>query len=298
MAAPHSPRSAASASGGVSTSHLPSGSYSWDPLCNAHEEPTPQCLLRARRDIMDIFAAPPAGVFIAPEENDITRIEALIVGPPETPYEGGFFHFLVKCPPEYPNQPPRVRIMTTGGGQVSLNPNFHLDGEVCLSILGTWPGPAWTPALSIESVLVSIQSVMAENPYYNHPQFRVELTPDDVCRYNDIIQHETIRVAVCDAVQACLDEEAAVEGVVSSCAPLPAALREVVFETFAESYDRYEAAVKARLDMTGCLMNDPFGITRGRYGYKTLLQRLRDLNDRIKRRNEISPGKNDQAPAK
>nr|XP_037288927.1 ubiquitin-conjugating enzyme E2 Z-like [Rhipicephalus microplus] len=270
MATAHSSRSAASI--GLSTSHLPSGSYSWDPLCSStREEPTPQCLLRARRDIMDIFAAPPAGVFIAPEENDITRIEALVVGPPETPYEGGFFHFLVKCPPEYPNQPPRVRIMTTGGGQVSLNPNFHPDGKVCLSILGTSPGPAWTPALSIESVLVSIQSIMAENPYYNHPQFRVELTPDDVCRYNAIVQHETVRVAVCDAVQACLDDEAAVGSVVSSCTPPPAALREVIFETFAESYDRYEAAVKARLEMTGCPMNDPFGITRGRYGYKTLL---------------------------
>ncbi|XP_037288927.2 ubiquitin-conjugating enzyme E2 Z [Rhipicephalus microplus] len=291
MATAHSSRSAAGV--GLSTSHLPSGSYTWDPLCNSREEPTPQCLLRARRDIMDIFAAPPAGVFIAPEENDITRIEALVVGPPETPYEGGFFYFLVKCPPEYPNQPPRVRIMTTGGGQVSLNPNFHPGGKVCLSILGTSPGPAWTPALSIESVLVSIQSIMAENPYYNHPQFRVELTADDVCRYNAIVQHETIRVAVCDAVQACLDDEAAVGSVVSSCTPPPTALREVIFETFAESYDRYEAAVKARLEMTGCPMNDPFGITRGRYDYKTLLRRLQDLNDRVKRRNEISPEKND-----
>lgn len=285
-------RGAASASGGLSTSHLPSSSSSWDPLCSSQEEPTPQCLLRAKRDIMDVFAAPPAGVYIAPEENDITRIEALIVGPPETPYEGGFFHFLVKCPPEYPNQPPRVRIMTTGGAQVSLNPYFHADGKVCLSILGTWPGPAWTPALSIKSVLVSIQSIMSENPYYNHPQFCVERTPGDVSRYNAIIQHETIRVAVCDAVQACLADD---DGIGAPCRPPPPALREVVFKSFAESYDRYEAAVKVRLEMTGTPMNDPFGMARGRYDYKTLLARLRDLNERVQRRNEISAEKSEQA---
>ena len=31
----------------------------------------------------------------------------MIIGPLDTPYEGGFFHFLVRCPPNYPINPPR-----------------------------------------------------------------------------------------------------------------------------------------------------------------------------------------------
>ncbi|KAH9375391.1 hypothetical protein HPB48_017181 [Haemaphysalis longicornis] len=63
-------------------------------------------------------------------------IHALIVGPRSTPYEGGLFHFLLKCPPDYPIRPPRVRLMTTDGGAVRFGPNLYADGKVCLSILG------------------------------------------------------------------------------------------------------------------------------------------------------------------
>lgn len=41
---------------------------------------------------------------------------------------------------------------------------------VCVSFR-TWSGPAWSPAQSISSVLISIQSLMTENPYHNEPGF-------------------------------------------------------------------------------------------------------------------------------
>lgn len=64
------------------------------------------------------------------------QIHALITGPFDTPYEGGFYYFLIRCPPDYPIRPPRVKLMTTGGGQVRFNPNLYRNGKVCLSILG------------------------------------------------------------------------------------------------------------------------------------------------------------------
>lgn len=42
---------------------------------------------------------------------------------------------------------------------------------VCLCVCRTWTGPAWSPAQSISSVLISIQSLMTENPYHNEPGF-------------------------------------------------------------------------------------------------------------------------------
>ena len=35
----------------------------------------------------------------------------------------------------------------------------------------TWSGPAWSPAQSLSSVLISIQSLLNENPYHNEPGF-------------------------------------------------------------------------------------------------------------------------------
>uniref|UniRef100_A0A8C0VIT4 Ubiquitin-conjugating enzyme E2 Z n=1 Tax=Cyanistes caeruleus TaxID=156563 RepID=A0A8C0VIT4_CYACU len=153
------------------------------------------------RDIMSIYKEPPPGMFVVPDPHDMTKIHALITGPFDTPYEGGFFLFLFRCPPDYPIHPPRVKLMTTGNNTVRFNPNFYRNGKVCLSILGTWTGPAWSPAQSISSVLISIQSLMTENPYHNEPGFEQERHPGDSKNYNECIRHETIRVAVCDMLE-------------------------------------------------------------------------------------------------
>ncbi|CAN0186780.1 unnamed protein product, partial [Laminaria digitata] len=112
----------------------------------------------------------------------------------------GFFYFVLHCPDDYPHSPPKVRLMTTGGGAVRFNPNLYANGKVCLSILGTWSGPRWTPVHSISSVLLSIQSLMSAKPYHNEPGFEAASNPQDVKDYSDCITHENLRVAVCSMV--------------------------------------------------------------------------------------------------
>jgi ubiquitin-conjugating enzyme E2 Z len=123
------------------------------------------------RDIMSFYKDPPSGIFVVPDEQNLSLVHALMVGTCGTPYEGGFFYFVVRFPPTYPIDAPKVRLMTTGAGTVRFNPNLYSNGKVCLSTLGTWSGPAWSPAQCLESLLVSIQSLMCENPYHNEPGF-------------------------------------------------------------------------------------------------------------------------------
>jgi len=60
--------------------------------------------------------------------------EICIIGPPDSPYEGGFFNATMKFPPTYPNHPPTLRINSE-----FWHPNVYNDGprkgEVCISIL-------------------------------------------------------------------------------------------------------------------------------------------------------------------
>uniref|UniRef100_A0A5F9C9B1 Ubiquitin-conjugating enzyme E2 Z n=1 Tax=Oryctolagus cuniculus TaxID=9986 RepID=A0A5F9C9B1_RABIT len=197
----------------------------------------------------------------------ILQIHALITGPFDTPYEGGFFLFVFRCPPDYPIHPPRVKLMTTGNNTVRFNPNFYRNGKVCLSILGTWTGPAWSPAQSISSVLISIQSLMTENPYHNEPGFEQERHPGDSKNYNECIRHETIRVAVCDMMEG-------------KC-PCPEPLRGVMEKSFLEYYDFYEVACKDRLHLQGQTMQDPFGEKRGHFDYQSLLMRLGLIRQKV-----------------
>lgn len=58
--------------------------------------------------------------------------------------EAGFFIFNCFCTEGYPNEPPKVDIVTNGGGGTrcghgpgGFNPNLYPEGKVCLSLLGS-----------------------------------------------------------------------------------------------------------------------------------------------------------------
>ncbi|CAD5122665.1 DgyrCDS11075 [Dimorphilus gyrociliatus] len=247
-----------------------SSSSSWDPSNSPdwdNEKPTEQCVARIKRDILYICKEPPPGMFIVPDQENLTKIHALITGPFDTPYEGGFFYFLIRCPSDYPIRPPRVKLITTGGGRVRFNPNLYKNGKVCLSILGTWSGPAWTPAQTISSVLISIQSLMNDKPYHNEPGFETEKGSGHVEHYNDIIRHETIRVAVCDMLEDSF-----------KC---PDSLKEVMQQSFRDFFEYYDNVCKTNMKLQGHAMNDPFGDRRGKFDYKTLQKRLANINKKL-----------------
>jgi len=45
------------------------------------------------------------------DEDDVTHLNALIIGPEDTPYENGFFHFDMIFPHDYPWRPPKVNFI-------------------------------------------------------------------------------------------------------------------------------------------------------------------------------------------
>ncbi|KAK3597230.1 hypothetical protein CHS0354_004982 [Potamilus streckersoni] len=246
----------------------------WDPCLSVDwdkESSSQQCILRIKRDIMTIYNEPPPGMCIVPDKDDITKIHALITGPFDTPYEGGFFYFLIRCPPDYPIRPPRVKLLTTGSGRVRFNPNLYKNGKVCLSIIGTWSGPAWSPAQSLSSVLISIQSLMNEKPYHNEPGFETERNAGDAQRYNDIIQHESLRVAVCDMLEG-------------NCS-CPNVLREVMEKSYMDYYGYYVNICKKNAHLQGQSMQDPFGEKRGNFDYENILTRLQAIKETLSEKN-------------
>jgi len=139
------------------------------------------------------------------DEMDTRRVEQ-----PDTPdsYEFGFFEFDIRFPPTYPLEPPSVRALTTNAGRTRFNPNIYAEGKVCLSILGTWrgtPGEDWSSAQGLESLLLSIQSLLSPNPYENEPGYE-EARPNEVepAAYIAKIRHETLRLAVLQRIEGLL----------------------------------------------------------------------------------------------
>lgn len=117
---------------------------------------------------------PSNAIFVAYDIKRCDVVKAMIIGAEDTPYSHGCFVFDVLMEENYPLTPPKVNLMTTGGGQIRFNPNLYDTGYVCLSLLGTWRGNAtenWSPATSsLYQVLMSIQSiVMNDDVYFNEP---------------------------------------------------------------------------------------------------------------------------------
>lgn len=124
---------------------------------------------RVSKELLEIAKDPIPGVYVDCDNFDL--IHVLLCGPDDTPYENGFFYFKFEMPIEYPLVPPKVTLMTTNS-KIRFNPNLYSCGKVCLSILGTWAGPGWTPIMSIRTVILSLLGlVFIDNPIKNEPAY-------------------------------------------------------------------------------------------------------------------------------
>lgn len=52
------------------------------------------------------------------DEDHLDLVRVLITGPTDTPYSRGCFVFDINYPASFPNNPPLVIMITTGGGTV------------------------------------------------------------------------------------------------------------------------------------------------------------------------------------
>ena len=137
------------------------------------------------------------GIYVHFNDKNLFNAKALIIGPKESPYQNGFYLFDINYTENYPQTPPKV-VLCTLNKQTRFNPNLYTNGKVCLSILGTWSGPGWTPCLSTNEVLLSIQSLLNNNPIQNEPGYE-QLTLEDsepAKTYVNILEYHNHLIAI------------------------------------------------------------------------------------------------------
>ena len=135
------------------------------------------------------------GIHIQFNEENMLQAKAIIIGPKDTPYENGILYFKIQFPTNYPFSPPKVNYISSSKYRIHPNlyvgkPSEDFKGKVCLSILNTWSGPKWTTVMHIGSVLVSIQSLLDENPLRNEPGFEKEKSLRNT-NYNRVVEYDT-----------------------------------------------------------------------------------------------------------
>lgn len=110
------------------------------------------------------------GIYYTFDEADISKGTAMIIGPKDTPYEGGFWFFSINFSQSYPYDPPAMSTLTQDG-YMRFGPNLYRDGKVCLSLLNTWHvGDKWSSTQTLRSILLSIlTNIMVAGAWQNEP---------------------------------------------------------------------------------------------------------------------------------
>jgi len=126
-----------------------------------------QAALLLAKQLRDIRKTPVEG-FSAGLVNDdsVFEWEIIIIGPPDTLYEGGVFKAILSFPQDYPQQPPKMKFISE-----LWHPNVYASGDVCISILHP-PGDdkwgyekaeeRWLPIHTVETILISVISMLSD----------------------------------------------------------------------------------------------------------------------------------------
>ena len=142
-----------------------------------------------------------SGIYCDFDEKNLYKMRALIIGPEDTPYSNGFYLFKLEFPQNYPLSPPKVTYLTQGD-YIRFNPNLYTNGKVCVSILNTWPGPGWTTSCSLNSVLLSLQTLLNNYPIHNEPGWDT-VSNNDIrsINYNTILKYANIKNAIIKSIE-------------------------------------------------------------------------------------------------
>ncbi len=111
---------------------------------------------RLQKELLSLKTDPPANCSAGIVGENLFEWEATIIGPKDTPYDGGVFQLVMHIPSDYPFKPPQCQFRTK-----IYHPNINGSGQICLDILKS----QWAPSLTISKVLLSILALMDQpNP--------------------------------------------------------------------------------------------------------------------------------------
>ena len=125
---------------------------------------------------------------LGPVGDDLFHWQATIMGPEESPYNGGVFFLDIHFPADYPFKPPKVSFTTR-----IYHCNINSNGGICLDILKD----QWSPALTISKVLLSVCSLLTDpNPDDPLVPEIAQLLKNNVTQHNATAREWTAKYAM------------------------------------------------------------------------------------------------------
>jgi len=120
-------------------------------MSNNMENVAPHVIKVVGRQVQSLAQEKMEGINLDVKDEDMTDIQALIEGPPGTPYHGGQFRVKLALSKDYPASPPKGYFLTK-----IFHPNVGPSGEICVNTLKK----DWKPDLGIKHILLTIKCLL------------------------------------------------------------------------------------------------------------------------------------------
>jgi ubiquitin-protein ligase len=166
----------------------------------------------SKRQIKDFkelqSAGPKSGIYLKDVSAELdkppfTELRMMLIGP-EGPYKNCLFFFRIFFTERYPFKPPKVKFLCPYS--IRCHPNLYRyaagqpdsaigNGKCCLSILGTWAGPPWTPMMSLETIAQTILMILDDEPLRNEPGY-VKSGMDKIQPYTDYVRWVCLKESI------------------------------------------------------------------------------------------------------
>lgn len=114
---------------------------------------SPAFFKRVQKELRDFNRNPPAGLRLHPDA-DLKTWRIDLIGAEGTLYAGEVYTLQVTFCERYPFEAPEVVFV---GPRIPVHPHIYSNGHICLNILYQH----WSPALSVQSICLSIISMLS-----------------------------------------------------------------------------------------------------------------------------------------
>merc|ERR1711874_910582 len=115
------------------------------------ENVAPHVIKNVTRQVHILAQEKMEGIAVQINEDDLTDIQAVIDGPPGTPYQGGQFRIKLVLSKDFPASPPKGFFLTK-----IFHPNVGSNGEICVNTLKK----DWKPDLGIKHILLTVKCLL------------------------------------------------------------------------------------------------------------------------------------------
>ena len=109
---------------------------------------------RLTKELAEFHKNSPEWCTVGTVDDDLMHWNAMIVGPEDTPYNGGVFNIDLQFPTEYPFKAPKIKFLTR-----VYHPNVKTStGEICADVINE----GWGPTLNVLYCLNAIKQILVE----------------------------------------------------------------------------------------------------------------------------------------